>query len=87
MAHNVYLTSREFAHARVAAGLVAFPVLLFFLCTVIYLSTITATSSHIGTGPNHIVDTLAFSAASLLIADSLPNEGYSNDGEDSISHG
>jgi len=78
MAHNVYLISRESAHAWMAAGFVAFPVLLFFLCPVIYLSTIAATPSHIGIGPNYIVGTLAFSAASLLMADSLPKEGLSD---------
>jgi hypothetical protein len=77
MDHNVYLISREFAHAWMAAGLVAFPVLFFFLCPVIYLSTIAATPSHIGMGPSHIVDTLACSAASLLMADSLAKKGYS----------
>jgi hypothetical protein len=78
MGYKVYLTSREFAHPRMTAGLVAFPVLTFFLCPFIYLSTIAATPSHIGIGPNYIVDTLAFSAASLLIADSLPKEDYSD---------
>lgn len=77
MAHNVCVASREFAPERMAAGLAAFRVLIFVLCPSIYLSTVVATPSDIGNGTNCFVDTLAFSAATLLLADSLPKEGYS----------
>jgi hypothetical protein len=69
MARNLYLISREFAHARIAAGLVAFPVLIFILCPVICVSTIAAAPSHIGNGVIDFVDTLGSSAASLLPRD------------------
>ncbi len=58
--------------ARLAATCLG--IMIFLLCLFIYLPIVAAIPSDIGNGLNYFVDTLAFSGATLLVADALPKE-------------